>query len=94
MLKKSGIPNALVEAMIKKGYEKLTPVQEEVVKKSYSGLDLLVSAQTGSGKTIAFGFSIMLCRQLLNRYTPGKIVVKGAKSYFSKFGPITDCIGV
>ena len=59
MLKKSGIPNALVEAMIKKGYEKLTPVQEEVVKKSYSGLDLLVSAQTGSGKTIAFGFSIV-----------------------------------
>ena len=59
MLKKSGIPSALAEAMINRGYEKLTPVQEEVIKKSYSGLDLLVSAQTGSGKTIAFGFSIV-----------------------------------
>ena len=59
MLKKSGIPSALAEAMIKRGYVKLTPVQEEVIKKSYSGLDLLVSAHTGSGKTIAFGFSIV-----------------------------------
>ncbi len=59
MLKNSGIPDAIAEAMIKRGYEKLTPVQEEVIKKNYSGLDLLVSAQTGSGKTIAFGFSIV-----------------------------------
>ena len=59
MLKNSGIPDAIAEAMIQRGYEKLTPVQEEVIKKDYSGLDLLVSAQTGSGKTIAFGFSIV-----------------------------------
>ena len=59
MLKNSGIPDAIAEAMIQRGYKKLTPVQEEVVKKNYSGLDLLVSAQTGSGKTIAFGFSIV-----------------------------------
>ena len=59
MLKNSGIPDAIAEAMIQRGYEKLTPVQEEVIKTNYSGLDLLVSAQTGSGKTIAFGFSIV-----------------------------------
>ena len=59
MLKNSGIPDAIAEAMIQRGYEKLTPVQQEVIKKNYSGLDLLVSAQTGSGKTIAFGFSIV-----------------------------------
>ena len=59
MLKNSGIPDVIAEAMIQRGYEKLTPVQEEVIKKNYSGLDLLVSAQTGSGKTIAFGFSIV-----------------------------------
>ncbi len=59
MIKNNGIPKALAEAMIHKGYDKLTPVQEEVIKKNYSGLDLLVSAQTGSGKTIAFGFSIV-----------------------------------
>ena len=59
MLEASGIPNNIVNAMKDKGYEKLTPVQEEVIKKEYSGLDLLVSAQTGSGKTIAFGLAIV-----------------------------------
>ena len=48
MLEASGIPNNIVNAMKDKGYEKLTPVQEEVIKEEYSGLDLLVSAQTGS----------------------------------------------
>jgi ATP-dependent RNA helicase DeaD len=59
MLEASGIPNNIVNAMKDKGYEKLTPVQEEVIKVEYSGLDLLVSAQTGSGKTIAFGLAIV-----------------------------------
>ena len=59
MLEASGIPNNIVNAMKDKGYEKLTPVQEEVIKEEYSGLDLLVSAQTGSGKTIAFGLAIV-----------------------------------
>jgi ATP-dependent RNA helicase DeaD len=59
MLEASGIPEPIVKAMKDRGYEKLTPVQEEVSKESYSGLDLLVSAQTGSGKTIAFGFAIV-----------------------------------
>jgi ATP-dependent RNA helicase DeaD len=59
MLEASGIPAPIVKAMKDRGYEKLTPVQEEVSKESYSGLDLLVSAQTGSGKTIAFGFAIV-----------------------------------
>ena len=60
MLETSGIPSAIINAMTQKGYEKLTPVQEEVSKKEYSGSDLLVSAQTGSGKTIAFGMAILI----------------------------------
>ena len=59
MLEASGIPAPIVKAMSDKGYENLTPVQEEVYKDDYSGLDLLVSAQTGSGKTIAFGLAIV-----------------------------------
>ena len=34
MLEASGIPNNIVNAMKDKGYEKLTPVQEEVIKKN------------------------------------------------------------
>ncbi len=59
MLEASGIPAPIVKAMSDKGYENLTPVQEEVYKDDYSGMDLLVSAQTGSGKTIAFGLAIV-----------------------------------
>ena len=59
MLEASGIPAPIVKAMKDRGYDKLTPVQEEISKENYSGLDLLVSAQTGSGKTIAFGFAIV-----------------------------------
>ena len=59
MLESSGIPAPIAKAMKDKGYENLTPVQEEVFKDDYSGLDLLVSAQTGSGKTIAFGLAIV-----------------------------------
>ncbi len=43
-------------ALTRRGYEALTPVQEAVL--GVGEEDLLVSAQTGSGKTVAFGISI------------------------------------
>ncbi|MBO6509932.1 MAG: DEAD/DEAH box helicase [Roseibium sp.] len=49
---------ALSAALAKKGYESLTPVQESVLNDAPSGADLLVSAQTGSGKTVAFGLAL------------------------------------
>ena len=44
----------LAKALADNGYETLTPVQEAVLDPSLVGRDLLVSAQTGSGKTVAF----------------------------------------
>lgn len=49
---------ALADALAKRGYETLTPVQEAVTDPSLEGADLLVSAQTGSGKTVGFGLAI------------------------------------
>lgn len=49
---------ALLEALTKRGYEALTPVQEAVIAPEAAGRDLVVSAQTGSGKTVAFGLSL------------------------------------
>jgi len=40
-----------------RGYEKLTPVQNAVLDPELQEQDLLVSAQTGSGKTVAFGLA-------------------------------------
>lgn len=53
-----GIAAPLAAALTAKGYENLTAVQLAVIKPEASGRDLLVSAQTGSGKTVAFGMAI------------------------------------
>jgi Superfamily II DNA and RNA helicases len=48
----------IARALAAKGYETLTPVQAAVIEPEAEGRDLLVSAQTGSGKTVAFGMAI------------------------------------
>jgi ATP-dependent RNA helicase DeaD len=53
-----GIPAALQSALASRGYGAPTPVQSAVLAEGAAGRDLLVSAQTGSGKTVAFGLSI------------------------------------
>ena len=48
---------ALARALVARGYTELTPVQEAVLQPQAESRDLLVSAQTGSGKTVAFGLA-------------------------------------
>lgn len=48
----------LADALAKQGYDTLTPVQEACNDPIHEGQDLLVSAQTGSGKTVGFGLAI------------------------------------
>ena len=54
---------ALAEALSSRGYEQLTPVQSAVLAEEADGRDLIVSAKTGSGKTVAFGMA--MAQQLL-----------------------------
>ena len=49
---------ALAAALASRGYETLTPVQRAMLTPEARDADLLVSAQTGSGKTVAFGIAI------------------------------------
>ncbi|MBK5946088.1 ATP-dependent RNA helicase [Rhodobacter veldkampii DSM 11550] len=58
MTKFDGVHEALAEALAAKGYDSLTPVQEAVIDPALGQADLLVSAQTGSGKTVAFGLAM------------------------------------
>ncbi|KZK96754.1 DEAD/DEAH box helicase [Pseudovibrio sp. Ad26] len=53
-----GVAPALSTALEKREYTSLTPVQTAVLDEKLKGKDLLVSAQTGSGKTVAFGIAI------------------------------------
>ena len=53
-----GVIPAFNQALTKRGYTELTSVQKAVLEPELEGQDLLVSAQTGSGKTVAFGLAL------------------------------------
>ena len=54
----SALPTLLAEALSARGYAAPTPVQAAVLEPEAAGRDMIVSAQTGSGKTVAFGLAI------------------------------------
>ncbi len=54
----SELPPLLGDALSERGYEAPTPVQAAVLEDGADGRDLIVSAQTGSGKTVAFGLAM------------------------------------
>ena len=49
------LPPPLAAALAAREYATLTPVQMAVIEPDAAGRDLIVSARTGSGKTVAFG---------------------------------------
>ena len=57
---KSSIPidGQLASNLEFRGFKTLTPIQKAIMKPEIIGRDAIVSAQTGSGKTVAFGLSI------------------------------------
>src|SRR6184192_85722 len=65
-----GAPEPLAAALAARGYDTPTPVQEAVQREDARGRDLMVSARTGSGKTVAFGLAI--ADDLLPLHKPGK----------------------
>ena len=61
----------LARALAERNFDRLTQVQTAVLADDAAGRDLLVSAQTGSGKTVAYGLAI--AKNLLGgaeRFTP------------------------
>ncbi len=54
----SDLPNIFGDALSERGYAAPTPVQAAVLEAQAHGRDLIVSAQTGSGKTVAFGLAM------------------------------------
>ncbi|MGH2613912.1 MAG: DEAD/DEAH box helicase, partial [Thermomicrobiales bacterium] len=54
-----GLSSALLKSIKDVGYEAPTPIQIETIPVLLSGRDLIAQAQTGSGKTAAFGFPII-----------------------------------
>ncbi|MFA7442989.1 MAG: DEAD/DEAH box helicase, partial [Lysobacteraceae bacterium] len=54
-----GLSPALLRALSEAGYATPTPIQTDAIPLALSGHDLLAGAQTGTGKTAAFGLPLL-----------------------------------
>ncbi|MEG0186106.1 MAG: DEAD/DEAH box helicase [Stenotrophomonas sp.] len=54
-----GLAPFLLRALAEQGYETPTPIQEQAIPLALEGRDLLAGAQTGTGKTAAFGLPLL-----------------------------------
>ena len=54
-----GLEPDLLSALADVGYEAPSPIQEQAIPSLLEGLDVIGQAQTGSGKTAAFGLPML-----------------------------------
>ena len=66
-----GLSAEILEALHDVGYEKPSPIQEEAIPPLLAGKDVIGQAQTGSGKTAAFGLP------MIEYVDPGEAEVQG-----------------
>jgi ATP-dependent RNA helicase RhlE len=62
-----GLSEPLLKAVLEKGYDKPSPIQEQAIPAIVSGKDVMAAAQTGTGKTAGFTLP------LLNRLAGGEL---------------------
>jgi ATP-dependent RNA helicase RhlE len=68
-----GIGENFLEVLTKKGFMTPTPIQHQVIPGALEGNDVIGIAQTGTGKTLAFG--IPMIQRLALQKTQGLIIV-------------------
>jgi len=54
-----GLDPELLKAVRRQGFEEATPIQAETIPLALTGVDVIGQAQTGTGKTAAFGLAIL-----------------------------------
>ena len=54
-----GLPETLLEALREVGYDEPSPIQAQAIPSLMEGRDVIGQAQTGSGKTAAFGLPLL-----------------------------------
>lgn len=71
MFNEMGLNETVVKATANMGFEEPTPIQEKTIPLALSGKDVIGQAQTGTGKTAAFGIP------MVERFTPGLEYIQG-----------------
>jgi len=54
-----GLPEPLLQTIVELGFEEPTPIQEQAIPELLAGHDVIGQAQTGTGKTAAFGLPLL-----------------------------------
>src|SRR3954447_14787945 len=54
-----GLSEPILESLRHLGYEQPTPIQEQAIPELLAGRDVIGQAQTGTGKTAAFGLPML-----------------------------------
>jgi ATP-dependent RNA helicase RhlE len=67
MFSQLGLSRTACASLARLGYETPTPIQTDAIPLALKGVDLLARAQTGTGKTAAFGLPMI--ERLLTRHT-------------------------
>ncbi|WP_137700075.1 DEAD/DEAH box helicase [Marimonas lutisalis] len=71
-----GLPKALLARVAEMGLKQPTPIQAQAVPHAMAGRDVMGLAQTGTGKTFAFGLPLVAAMQR-DGGRPGKRAVRG-----------------
>ncbi|SFJ25304.1 DEAD/DEAH box helicase [Thermoflavimicrobium dichotomicum] len=69
-----GLSSALLESIRDMGFEEATPIQAQTIPIALEGRDLLGQAQTGTGKTAAFGIPLIEKLSLDNDHIQGIVI--------------------
>ena len=62
-----GLSEPLLQALRDVGYERPSPIQEQAIPPLLEGRDVIGQAQTGTGKTAAFGLPLLRVRRSVRR---------------------------
>lgn len=69
-----GLAPELLQSVERLGFEEATPIQEQTIPLALEGKDVIGQAQTGTGKTAAFGLPMLQKIDVKNRVVQGLVV--------------------
>lgn len=69
-----GLDPELLQSVERLGFEEATPIQEQTIPLALEGKDVIGQAQTGTGKTAAFGLPMLQKIDLKNRAVQGLVI--------------------